>query len=126
MNHYPWLDEFLLQKAGAQKDYKAEWDWHRYLVGGKMFAAICQPDPKYKPHDGREMVILKCDPLMVDLLREKFEDVVPGFYSDKAHWNSVYLDGNVPDDELKQMCSMSYDLVFSKLTKKLQREILGE
>lgn len=123
MNHYQWLDGYLLEKAGAERDYKIEWGWHRYLVGGKMFAAVCRPDPKYKPHDGREMVILKCEPLLAELFRREYPDVVPGFYSDKKNWNSIYLDGAVPDEVLKDMCDRSYQLVFSKLTKKAQRDI---
>lgn len=126
MNRYEWLDGYLLEKAGAERDFKVEWGWHRYLVRDKMFAAVCMPDPKYKPHDGREMVILKCEPPLAELFRAQYPDVVPGFYCDKANWNSVYLDGIVPDEILKDMCDRSYQLVFSKLTKKVQREIKGE
>ena len=67
MNRYEWLDAYLLSKPGAEKDYKIEWQWHRYLIRGKMFAAICQPDIKYKEHNGREMVLLKCDPILAEL-----------------------------------------------------------
>ena len=101
MNRYDWLDAYLLDKPGARKDYKAEWQWFRYLVAGKMFAALCRPGPEHP-------------------------DVIPGFYSDKRHWNSVYLDGAVPDQALRGMCDLSYRLVFEKLTGKAQREILGE
>lgn len=124
MNRYAWLDSYLLGKPGAEKDWKAEWEWWRYRVCGKQFAATCRPDPKHKPHDGREMVILKCDPRMAEAFRELYPDVVPGFYSDKRTWNSVYLDGAVPEDVLRSMCDMSYDLVVSKLTKR-EREALG-
>ena len=125
MNRYPWLDETLRSLPGAEKDYKLEWQWHRYLVGGKMFAATCRPDPKYKPHEGREMVMLKCDPRLAEAYRETYPDVVPGFYCDKRCWNSVYLDGAVPEEVLREMCRASYDLVFAKLTKTAQRAILA-
>ena len=126
MNHYTWLDEYLLSKSGAEKDFKEEWEWHRYLLRGKMFAAICTPDSKHKEHRGREMVILKCDPILAELFRAEYEDVVPGFYCDKRNWNTVYLDGSVPDDVLKSMCDHSYESIFKKLTKKIQAEILSE
>ncbi len=126
MNQYQWLDSYLLRKAGSERDYKMEWEWQRYLVRGKMFAAVCKPDPKYKPHDGREMVILKCEPPLAELLREKYPDIVPGFYCDKANWNSIYLDGAVPEPVLMDLCDRSYQLVFAKLPKKVQREIKGE
>jgi len=126
MNLYPWLEDYLSQKPGAVRDYKLEWQWDRWQVGQKLFAALCTPGPEYKEHAGRTMVILKCNPLLAEGFREQYPEVVPGFYSDKRHWNSVYLDGNIPEDVLKSMIDMSYQLVFEKLTKKLQREILGE
>lgn len=124
MNRYQWLDAYLMEKPGVEKDYKAEWAWLRYRVGERLFAAVCCPDERYGAHAGREMVILKCEPALAELLRAKYADVVPGFYSDKRHWNSVYLDGAVPDEILRGMCDQSYRLVWEKLTKRLQREIL--
>jgi predicted DNA-binding protein (MmcQ/YjbR family) len=44
----------------------------------------------------------------------------------KVHWNSVYLHGDVPDDVLKQMIDMSYELVLNSLSKKLQKELLEQ
>lgn len=124
MTNYPWLNSYLLSKPGAEQDFKIEWQWERYLVRGKMFAAVCTPDPKYQPHAGRTMVILKCDPTLAEAFRDEYPDVVPGFYSDKRTWNSVYLDGAVPEEVLRDMCDMSYKLVVSKLTKKVQAELM--
>lgn len=120
---YKWLHAYLLEKAGAEHDFKVEWQWDRYLVFGKMFAGICTPALKYQPYNGRSMVMLKCDPKLAELFRAEYPDVVPGFYCDKRCWNSVYLDGAVPDKVLKDMCDMSYRLVFEKLPKKLQKEL---
>ncbi len=125
MNRYPWLEEYLLSKPQAEKDFKMEWGWFRYMIGGKMFAAVCTPDPKHPLHEGRTMVILKCEPELAELFRAQYADVVPGFYCNKQHWNSVYLDGAVPDDVLKHMCDMAYALVLQKLPKKAQQEILS-
>lgn len=124
MAKYEWLDEYLLSKPGCIKDYKAEWEWFRYLVGGKMFAATCQPGPQYKAYDCRELLQLKCEPLLAEALRNEYTDIIPGFYMDKQNWNSIYLDGEVPDDVLRDLCDRSYELVFSKLTKKVRGEIL--
>ena len=126
MNKYEWLDAYLLEKAGTVKDYKLEWQWWRYQVGGKLFAATCRPGPEHKGYDCRELLTLKCDPLRSELLRAEFPDIIPGFYCDKRHWISVFLDGEVPEDVLKDLCDSSYRLVFEKLTKKLQREITGQ
>ena len=124
MNKYPWLDAYLLDKPGAEKDYKEEWGWDRYRVGGKMFAAVCTPGKPHAAYGGRTLINLKCEPAMAEILRKTYEDVIPGFYCDKRNWNAVYLDGAVPDDELRRMLDDAYRLVFQKLTQKAQREIL--
>jgi predicted DNA-binding protein (MmcQ/YjbR family) len=123
MNKYDWLDEYLLSKPGAAKDYKPEWKWTRYLVGGKMFAATCRPGPEYKGYDGRDLLSLKSEPVFAEILRNEYPDVIPGFYLNKRCWNSIYLDGSLPEDVLRDLCDQSYKLVFEKLTKKVQKEI---
>ena len=125
MNRYEWLDEYLLSLPGCTKDYKLEWCWWRYQVGGKLFAATCQPGPQYRGYDCRELLSLKCEPLLAEALRQEYPDILPGFYMDKRTWNSIFLDGAVPDEALRGLCRRSYELVFGKLTKKLQREILA-
>ena len=47
MNKYSWLNDFLLENKGSEKDFKEECQWDRYIVADKMFAAICKPDEKY-------------------------------------------------------------------------------
>ena len=124
MNRYPWLEELLCAMPGCTRDYKIEWGWQRYRVGGKLFAATCQPGPEHKGYDCRELISLKCEPERAELLRAEFPDIIPGFYLDKRNWNSVFLDGAVPEDVLRELCVRSYRLVFQKMTKKQQREIL--
>lgn len=123
MNKYGWLDAYLLSKPGATKDFKVEWEWWRYMVDGRLFAAICHPSGEHATVENRELVSLKCEPLRAEAYREAFADVIPGFYMDKRNWNSVYLDGDVPEELLRQMCDESYALVLGKLSKKRQREI---
>lgn len=122
---YGWLDDYLLKNPGAKRDFKAEGQWSRCLAGGKMFAATCTPDLKYAPHNGRSMVILKCEPLLAELFRKEYPGVVPGFYSGKRSWNAVCLDGDVPGDVLRELCDRSYRLIFDKLPKKVQKELRG-
>lgn len=124
MSAYPWLEEYLLQRPGVTSDFKVEWGWQRYMVGGKLFAALMHPTDKYDAaYAEKDLLNLKCDPLLAPLLRQQYPEVLPGFYSDKRCWNSVDLGGGLPDDLLRQMIDDSYQLVFAKLTKKLQREI---
>ncbi len=116
---YPFLDEYLLSMQGATKDFKEEWQWTRYLIGNKMFAAIC------KDENGKDYIItLKLDPMDGAFLREQYEDIIPGYYMNKLHWNSVNLEGSVPDDLLKDMVNKSYHLVLGGLSKKKQKELL--
>ncbi len=116
--NYQWIDQYLLEKSGIVKDYKEEWNWHRYLLNKKMVAAIC------KDKENKDIITIKCEPLFGEQLRSQYEDIVEGYYMNKVHWNSVYLDGNVPNDLVKAMIDQSYDLIFSDLSKKMQKEIL--
>ena len=123
-DRYPWADEYLLSLPGAAKDFKVEWGWTRYQVGGKLFAAVCAPGAEHKLFGGHKLLSLKCDPALSELLRGEYADIFPGFYMDKRCCISVLLDGEVPDDLLRDLCRKSHALVFEKLTKKAQREIL--
>jgi len=116
---YAWIDEFLLKKTGVTKDLQQDWNWIRYQIGGKMFAAVCLDD-KNSPY----YITLKLDPADGDFLRTQYEDIIPGYYMNKIHWNSVKADGNVPDNLLKEMLDKSYQLVLGSFSKKKQKEIL--
>lgn len=117
---YTWIDDYLLEKAGVTKDLKAEWNWIRYQIGGKMFAAICLGE-----NDVPYYITFKLKPEEGDFLRQQYEDIVPGYYMNKMHWNSVKPDGAVPDDLLKDLLDKSYELVLKGFSKKKQQEILA-
>ncbi len=116
---YNWIDEYLMSKNGVTKDYKLEWNWIRYHIGGKMFAAICL-NGKNEPH----YITLKAEPFESELLRQEYEDIIPGYYMNKTHWISVNPDGAVPDKLLKDLLGKAYTLVLGGLSKKAQAEIL--
>lgn len=118
---YNWIDEYLLKKKGVVKDFKAEWNWIRYQVGDKMFAAVCL-DESGKPY----YITLKLDPAEGEFLRGQYEDIIPGYYMNKTHWNSVDPDGAVPDELLMEMLDKSYQLVFAGLSRKKRDEILNQ
>lgn len=116
---YTWIDEYLMRKPGVTKDLKKEWNWIRYMIGGKLFAAICLGEDN-KPY----YITLKLEPLEGDFLRQQYEDIIPGYYCNKVHWNSVNPDGCIPDDLLRDMLDKSYKLVLGGFSKKKQQEIL--
>ena len=116
---YEWIDEYLLKKVGVTKDLQKDWNWVRYQIGGKMFAAICK-DWEGNPY----YITLKLEPMEGDFLRSQYKDIVPGYYMNKMHWNSIRPDGEVPDDLLKDLLDKSYQLVLGGFSKKKQKEIL--
>lgn len=115
---YQWIDDFLLEKKGVTKDLQKEWNWIRYKIGDKMFAAVCLDDA------GRPVYItLKLEPAEGDFLRQQFADIIPGYYMNKLHWNSVKVDGVVPDELLKDLLEKSYQLILGGFSRKKQKEI---
>lgn len=60
-----------------------------------------------------------------EFLRQQYEDIVPGYYMNKIHWNSVKPDGKVPDELLQDLLDKSYQLVLVGFSKKRQKEITG-
>lgn len=116
---YTWIDEYLLSKAGVTKDLQKDWNWIRYQIGGKMFVAVCLGE-----NDEPYYITLKLDPTEGDFLRQQYEDIIPGYYMNKTHWNSIKPDGEVPDNLLKDLLDKSYQLVLGGFSKKKQREIL--
>lgn len=86
-----------------------------------MFAAICRDST-----GERDIITIKLDVMDGEFLRQQYKDIIPGYYMNKAHWNSIYLDGEVPADIVKELIEKSYYLVVEGLPKKKQKEILEE
>jgi len=81
-----------------------------FKVGGKMFALShldAQP----------LQVSVKCDPEIALQLRAGYPAIAPGYHLNKRHWNTVTIDGSLPDQMLSEMLTDSYDLVVASLPK---------
>ena len=117
---YDFIDDFLLSKKGVTKDLQADWNWIRYKVDDKMFVAVCLDD-----NDKPVYITLKLNPIDGEFFRNSYEDIIPGYYMNKTHWNSIKADGNVPDDVVKELLDKSYNEILNKLTKKKRTEILS-
>jgi len=104
------LRAYLLKKKGASEDFPFGPEVMVFKVGGKIFALVFLEDSPLS-------INLKCDPDLALHLREFYEAVQPGYHMNKKHWNTIYLDGSVPDDELLAMINDSYDLVVKGLKK---------
>lgn len=69
--------------------------------------------------DGTVHINVKVDPQWRDFWREAYEAVMPGYHQNKEHWNTIRLDGSIPDAEIKRMIAESYDLVTDSPTKRI-------
>ena len=85
-----------------------------FKVAGKMFA-LSQLDAQPL------RVSLKCEPQLAEQLRATYPAVIPGYHLNKQHWNTVTLDGSIPDATIRDMVEDSYDLVVSKLPASSRR-----
>ncbi|MGH3681311.1 MAG: MmcQ/YjbR family DNA-binding protein [Natronosporangium sp.] len=97
-------------KPGSAEDYPFGDEVAVFKVAGRMFALLSLGDPPGS-------VSLKCDPDLADELRGRYAAITPGYHLNKQHWNTVALDGSVPDEELLELIDHSYQLVVSRLTR---------
>jgi len=105
------VEEYLLSMPNARLDYPFGEGVAVYKVGdettpgqGKMFALVAE---KSEP----VQLSLKCDPLLAQTLREKYETVMPGYHLSKKHWNTILLTGQLSWEEIKDLIRHSYNLV---------------
>lgn len=111
------LREYCLAQKGVTEGCPFGDDILVFKVMNKMFAVL-----GLEPHDKGFMVIVKCDPQQAIELRERYESVFPGYHFNKKYWNSIYLEGDMPDNEIMYWINHSIDEVIKKLSKKLQLE----
>lgn len=109
------LRNHLLAKAGATEDFPFDDTTLVIKVAGKMFALLGLNQEPLR-------INLKCDPLQAEILRERYPAVLPGYHMNKRHWNTVVLDGSVPEDGLWAMIDASYALVVKGLPKSKRPE----
>jgi len=73
--------------------------------------------------DGYICLNVKVDPEWRDFFRQAYKSVIPGYHQNKEHWNTIVLDGSVPDDDIKRMIRESYDLVTDSPTKRIYEAV---
>jgi predicted DNA-binding protein (MmcQ/YjbR family) len=100
--------EYCLSKSRATEGTPFGPDVLVFKVGGKMFALAALDEVP-------TTVNLKCDPDLALELRDRYEQVRPGYHMNKKHWNTVEIEGGFPDAELRKMIDHSYDLVARSL-----------
>ena len=105
------LRERCLALPGASEEFPFGDEVSVFKVGGKMFA-LSQP--------GRRpplQLSVKCDPELAVQLRSAYAAITPGYHLNKRHWNTITLDGSVPEEMVTDLLGDSYDLVVASLPK---------
>jgi len=109
------LRDHCLNKRGTTEGLPFGEDTLVFKVGGKMFLLI-----SIRSGDSFNA---KCDPERAVELRERHTEVQPGYHMNKKMWNTVYMNGSLPNKLLIELIDHSYDLVFKSLPKKIQDDI---
>ena len=104
------LREYCLSKPRATEGLPFGPDVVVFKVGGKMFALAALDEVP-------ATVNLKCEPDLALDLRDRYEQVTPGYHMNKKHWNTVEIDCGVPEAELRKMIDHSYELVNKSMPK---------
>ena len=110
------LREYCIAKKGVTESFPFGEDTLVFKIDGKIFALINL--------DGELSINLKCDPEFALELREQYSSVIPGYHMNKKHWNTIFIDGTLSDEQLQARIDDSYSLVANSLPKK-DKAILG-
>jgi predicted DNA-binding protein (MmcQ/YjbR family) len=102
--------EYCLSKSCATESTPFGPDVLVFKISDKMFALAALDEVPITAN-------LKCDPDLALELRDRYEQVTPGYHMNKRHWNTVEIEGGIPDTELRKMIDHSYDLVAKGLPR---------
>ena len=100
------LREYCISKKNVTESFPFGDDTLVFKTEGRIFALANL--------EGDLSINLKCDPARAIELRERYSSVIPGYHMNKRHWNTIYIDGSVPDKEVFSWIDHSYELVVNK------------
>jgi len=109
---------YCLAKKGVEETFPFDETTLVFKVMGKIFAITGLDHEDFR-------VNLKCDPQRAVELREQYPQIIPGWHSNKRHWNTVYFEDGLPEELLRELIDHSYELVVRGLRKK-DREWLAQ
>jgi predicted DNA-binding protein (MmcQ/YjbR family) len=101
--------DFCLSLKGTTEEFPFDESTLVFKVGGKIFALT--------DIDLFNSINLKCDPETAIELRERYSSVLPGYHMNKKHWNTILIDGIIPDNQILDWIKKSYELVLLNLPK---------
>jgi predicted DNA-binding protein (MmcQ/YjbR family) len=111
------LRNHCLSFPGAEETFPFGPENSVFKVAGKIFALSALAENPLR-------VSLKCEPPLAEQLRAAHAAVIPGYHLNKRHWNTVIIDGSLPDETISDMVEDSYDLIVSTLPR-ARRQALG-
>jgi len=103
---------YCLTFSGVTEEFPFDEQTLTFKVGGKIFALTNV--------DLFASINLKCDPQLAIKLREEYKSVLPGYHMNKKHWNTILIDGSIPDSKIRELILFSYNLVIKNLPKKIR------
>jgi len=110
------LHHYLQTKPGAEIDFPFDPVTLVFKVGDKMFALIILDEQPLRMN-------LKCDPGKAQALRDAFSAILPGYHMNKRHWNTLVLDGSLPEELVLSLIDDSYALVLDGLPKAVRQSL---
>lgn len=114
--HIEEIRDYCLKKKAVTESFPFDETTLVFKVMGKMFALAALEKASF--------INLKCEPEKAIELREKYSAVLPGYHMNKRLWNTIQVDGSIPDKLIKEWIDDSYRLVIEKLPKKYREELL--
>ncbi len=103
------LREYCISKRNVTESFPFGDDTLVFKTEGRIFALVNL--------EGELSINLKCDPVLAVELRERHSTVIPGYHMNKKHWNTIFIDGSVPDKEVFSWIDHSYNLVLKSKKK---------
>ncbi len=105
------VKKYFLSCPESYEDFPFSSEITIFKVKDKWFGLLTE-------REGSLQINLKCDPDEALILRDLFKSVVPGYHMNKKHWNTIILDGTIPEKEIEAMIYSSYVLIVDNLKKK--------
>jgi len=115
--HLEFIREYCLKKNGVTEELPFNEDSPVYKVMGKIFL-IANLTPPIS-------INLKCEPEKAIELRERYDEIQPGYHMNKTHWNTIDLSGTLKNNLILELIDHSYDLVVSGLKKNDKEKLLN-
>ena len=116
--HLELIREYCLKKPGVTEELPFNEDSPVYKVMGKIFLIASLTPPI--------SINLKCDPEKAIELRERYDEVQPGYHMNKKHWNTIDLEGTLKDNFILELIDHSYDCVVNGLKKSDKEKLLND